>query len=248
MISQCRAVSSTDLRIHLSTSPSRRYELRRVAQPSQRPQNDNCCLNAANFERLLHYLGPDSHSAGRKYESIRTRLIMMFRARGCMFAEDLADVTFDRVAHKLTSLASQFIGDPAPYFSGVAKKIYLEHLRELKANQLVCWPPTSIENQVSENMLELLEKALSMIPNTDRELILKYYAWDGKKKIDHRRTLADQLGIKLNVLRLRVFRIRKKLKKKLVQMDPELVRKHLTSVKTDADSRLKRRGTVSSTT
>ena len=241
MSSQCRPVSSTHLRAHLPTSSSRDYQLSLAEQPSQRPQDDDGQLNAANFERLLHFLGPDSYSAGRKYESIRARLITMFRARGCLFAEDFADVTFERVAHKLTSLTPQFLGDPAPYFYGVARKIHLEYLRGLKNTQLVCWPPTNIDNHVSENMLELLDKALSMIPNADRELILKYYAWDGKKKIDHRRTLADQLGIKLNVLRLRVFRIRKKLKKKLVQMDPELVRKHRTSVKPDAASQLKRR-------
>lgn len=216
MSSQYRAVSSTVLGVHLSTGP---YE-----QPSQ---DYDCWLHAANFQRLLHYLDPDPSSAGRKYESIRARLITIFRARGCLFAEDLADVTFERVAHKLTSLTSQFVGDPAPYFYGVARKIHLEYLRKLKVNQLVCWPPTSIDNRISENMLDLLEKALSMIPNADRELILKYYAWDGKKKIDHRRALADQLGIKLNVLRLRVFRIRRKIKQLLFQLDAELVRKHL---------------------
>ena len=128
--------------------------------------------------------------------------------------------------------------------SSQCRVVSLEYLRGLKTKQLVCWPPTNIDNQDSENLLELLDKALSMIPNSDRELIIKYYAWDGKKKIDHRRTLADQLGIKLNVLRLRVFRIRKKLKQILFQLDAELVRKHLTFVKQAADSR-KRRGPTS---
>ncbi|HXQ72186.1 MAG TPA: hypothetical protein VN844_16945 [Pyrinomonadaceae bacterium] len=176
------------------------------------------------FERLLHWLGPDSHSAGRKYESIRARLITMFRARRCVFAEDLADVTFDRVAHRLASLTSPFIGDPAPYFYGVARKIYMEYLRELKASKLsvTCWPPTNIANPDSENTFELLETALSVIPNADRELILKYYAWEGKDKIDHRRAFANQLGIGLNALRLRAFRIRKEIKKTMVRLDAEL--------------------------
>ena len=154
----------------------------------------------------------------------------MFRARRCVFAEDLADITFERVAHKLTNLTSQFIGDPAPYIYGVGKKIYLESLRELKANQLrqTCFLPTSNDNPDSENMLELLEKALSMISNADSELILKYYAFNGKNKIDHRRTLANQLGIRLNALRLRVFRIRGKIKKNMLQLDAELMMKALS--------------------
>src|SRR5262245_29074518 len=104
MSSQCRAVSLTDLRIHLSASPPRRCQLSSAAPPSLHLQNYDARLNAANFERLLYWLGPDPHSAGRKYESIRARLIVMFRARRCVFAEDLADITFERVAHKLANL------------------------------------------------------------------------------------------------------------------------------------------------
>jgi DNA-directed RNA polymerase specialized sigma24 family protein len=146
-----------------------------------------------------------------------------------VFAEDLADVTFERVAHRLANRTPPFTGDPAPYFFGVAKKIYLEHLRELKANDLKAtyWQPTSIDNPDTENMLELLDKALSMIPNDDRELILKYYTGNGKNKIDNRRTLARQLGIGLNALRLRAFRIRREIKKSLYQLDAELVKKYL---------------------
>lgn len=180
---------------------------------------------------LLHCLGPDSQSASRKYESIRARLIMMFRARRCVFAEDLADITFERVARRLGNLTLRFIGDPAPYFYAVARKIYLEHLRELRAKQLraTWWPPINTDNSESENMLQLLEKALNIIPTANHELILKYYAWNGKNKIAHRRALANQLGVNPNALRLRVCRIRKELKKHMVQLDTELVRKHLNS-------------------
>src|SRR5678809_1369390 len=83
--------------------------------------------NAAAFERFLCWLGPDPESAGRKYELIRGRLIMMFRARRCVFAEDLADTTFERVARKLADISNEFTGDPARYFYGVAKKVYLEY-------------------------------------------------------------------------------------------------------------------------
>jgi DNA-directed RNA polymerase specialized sigma24 family protein len=192
-------------------------------------QNFDARLNAAIFERLLQWLGPDSHSASLKYESIRARLVTMFRARRCVFAEDLADMTFERVAHKLTNLTSRFIGDPVPYFYGVARKIYLEYVRKLNANQLraTCGPPTSIDDPESENLIELLERALSTISNVDRELILRYYAWDGKNKAAHRRALANQLGIGLNALRLRVFRIRMEIKKNMVQLDAELVTKYL---------------------
>jgi len=228
---QYRQIPVTDLRIHLLPIPFRRNQLSRAAQPSLRPQNHEGQPDVATFERLLRWLGPDSHSAAQKYESIRARLIAMFRSRRCVFAEDLADVTFERVAQRLTDLTSQFVGDPTSYFYGVAKKIYLEYLRELKANQLSATycPPSSNDNSDSENMLELLDKALSVISNADRELILEYYAWNGKNKINQRRAFANRLGIGLNALRSRVFRIRREIKKVMVQLDPEVVTKYISN-------------------
>ena len=171
-------------------------------------------VNVAEFERFLDWLGPDPESAGRKYELIRSRLIMMFRARRCLFAEDLADTTFERVARKLADLTAGFTGDPARYFYGVAKKVYLEYQHELmtRYRQTRCSLPKSIEDEDLENLLKQLDDALSAIPKSDRELILTYYADSGRNKINHRRDLARQLGLEPNALRLRVFRIRKVIK------------------------------------
>lgn len=169
-------------------------------------------VNAVAFERFLCWLGPDPESAGRKYELIRGRLIMMFRARRCVFAEDLADTTFERVARKLTDL-TEFTGDPARYFYGVAKKVYLEYQNELMNHRRYMYPlPTSTEDQDVEKMLKQLEDALNAIPKSDRELILTYYSDNGRNRIIRRRALAEQFGLGLNALRLRVFRIRKEIK------------------------------------
>lgn len=172
------------------------------------------CVNAAAFERFLRWLGPDPESAARKYELIRDRLIMMFRARRCVFAEDLADTTFERVARKLTFITTEFTGDPARYFYGVAKKVYLEYqhqviLQNARAKLTI---PTNNDDPHLENMLVQLDKALDRISNSDRELILLYYTGSGKNKINHRRALAKQFGVGPNALRLRVFRIRRELK------------------------------------
>jgi hypothetical protein len=61
-------------------------------------------------------------------------------------------------------------------------------------------------------MLKQLDEALSLIPESDRELILKYYTGSGRNKINHRRALAEQFGLRPNALRLRVFRIRREIK------------------------------------
>ena len=175
--------------------------------------------NAAAFERFLCWLGPDPESAGRKYELIRSRLIMMFKARRCVFAEDLADTTFERVARKLTDLTTEFTGDPARYFYGVAKKVYLEYQHEImtKRMRVEYSLTTSTEDPDLENMLKQLDAALSAIPKSDRELILNYYTGSGRNKINHRRALAKQFGLQANALRLRVFRIRREIRNYILQ-------------------------------
>ncbi len=188
--------------------------------------------NAVAFERFLCWLGPDPESAGRKYELIRGRLIMMFRARRCIFAEDLADTTFERVARKLTDLTTEFTGDPARYFYGVAKKVFLEYQHELmtKRKRAGCLSWASAEDQDLENLLKKLDDALSAIPKSDRELILTYYTDSGRNKINRRRDLARQFGVGPNALRLRVFRIRREIRNHILQCSPDagLAHKRLT--------------------
>lgn len=176
-------------------------------------------VNAAAFERFLYCLGPDPETAGQKYESIRARLITMFQARRCVFAEDLADATFERVARKLNELTTELNGDPVRYFYGVAKKVYLEYQHEIVTVHLrsECLLRTTTNDQASagdpelENMLKQLDEALDTIPKSDRELILRYYTGNGPDKINHRRAMAEQCG-GLNALRVRVFRIRREIK------------------------------------
>ena len=176
------------------------------------------CLNPAAFEQFLCWLGPDAEAAGRKYESIRGRLIMMFKARRCVFAEDLADATIERVARKLNDLSIGFTGDPALYFYGVAKRIYLEYQRKIAIEHRKSESSRVIrsEDPDLEEMLDQLDEALSTISRSDRELILRYYGGGEKNKIN-RRALAKQCGIGANALRLRVFRIKREIKNYMMQ-------------------------------
>lgn len=176
-------------------------------------------INSVDFEQFLGWLGPDAEAAGRKYESIRSRLITMFKARRCVFAEDLADVTIERVTRKLSDRTFGFTGDPALYFYAVAKKIYLEYQHKVITDyrRSAIWPAARTNHPDLENMLEQLDEALNTLRESDRELILRYYSGTGKQKISHRRALAEQFSIGPNALRLRVFRIRKEIKNRMLR-------------------------------
>jgi RNA polymerase sigma factor (sigma-70 family) len=223
MNTQCATtVSVSGTTINHSASHYRRREQSRAAAGSRSRQHiAEGRINAAAFDQFLCWLGPDPETAGRKYESIRGRLIMMFQARRCVFAEDLADATFERVARKLADPTTVFTGDPARYFYGVAKKIYLEYQRHQTAahfrTTLPVYPGTEEQDQDLEIKLNQLEEALTRISESDRELILKYYTGTGKSKIDYRRALARQIGIEPNALRLRVFRIRMEIRNRMLQ-------------------------------
>lgn len=189
--------------------------------PRRRQNRAEGFVNASAFDTFLRWLGPDPETAGQKYESIRSRLIMMFLARRCVCPEELADATFERVAQKLTHVTDSFTGDPALYFYGVAKKIYLEYQRKITAahSGTNFFYESRTDNEELEDMLKHLDEALNTIPKSDRELILRYYSGNKRRKITERRALAHQFGLRPNALRLRVFRIRREIKNHMLQSE-----------------------------
>lgn len=174
-------------------------------------------ISQDNFEGLLNWLDADRERAGRKYESIRSRLIKIFYARGCHLAEELADETIDRVARKTEDFHGSYQGDQALYFYAVAKIILLEYSRIPKPAAL---PDISAEEKSDpeeiEHYYECLEKCLQSFMPVQREFISRYYREEKRAKIKERRILEQELGVSNKVLRMRAFRIKKILQKCVV--------------------------------
>lgn len=171
-------------------------------------------LTKEAFDGLLAWLDADREQAGRRYEEVRSKLIKIFTSRGCLVPEDLADETIDRVISKLPELAARYVGDPRLYFYGVAQNVYLEYLRK----KPVVPPPPDLaavepEESESEREYECLKKCMQRLPPDSRDLVLRYYREEKQAKISNRKLLAEQLGIALNTLRIRAFRIRVTLQK-----------------------------------
>jgi DNA-directed RNA polymerase specialized sigma24 family protein len=163
-------------------------------------------MTPEEFDRLLLWLNPDRDKAGEKYEWIRKRLIKMFVCRGCTIPEELADRTINRVARKLPEVQSTYIGDPAHYFLGVARNIFLEWIKEDRPPIIgIPTPPPETETDPRH---VCLERCLEQLPREEHDLVLSYYEGEGQDKIEHRRMLADRFGLGINALRIRVCRIR----------------------------------------
>ncbi len=173
-------------------------------------------LTQERFDRLLGWLHPDRGRAGEIYEEIRSLLVKGFRAHGCPVADDLADLTINRVAQEEPEFFAAYVGEPAPYFRRVGYYIYKEWLRRqrqtvpLPEDMEVRAPAAAAEDERVE--YECLEECIGQLRPDSRELVLQYYKGEKRVKIELRKELATRLDTQLPQLRLKAHRIRLALK------------------------------------
>jgi DNA-directed RNA polymerase specialized sigma24 family protein len=171
-------------------------------------------LTQETFDGLLLWLDPDRDRAGQLYGEIQGKLIKIFARRGCPIADELADETINRVAKKLAEIQDSYVGDPALYFYGVGNKVFLEYVRK-RPEPLPL--PTPEPPERIESSYQCLEKCLAQAPPSSRNLFLEYFRLEKPDKIEHRRALAQRLGISINALRTRAHRIRTALQQCLAE-------------------------------
>jgi RNA polymerase sigma factor (sigma-70 family) len=171
-------------------------------------------LTPEGFEALLAQLDPDRERAGELYETIRHKLVRLFEWRGCASPEDLADETINRVARRLAEGVELRSSDPYGYFCGVAHLVYKEVLRRAAREHRALtggdWsPPATEDEEPSDHRLDCLRRCLAQLPPDQRDLVLRYH--QGENNIRNRQQLAQEAGIPMNALRIRVHRVRRKL-------------------------------------
>ena len=164
------------------------------------------------FDELLSWLDPDREVAGQKYEAIRAGLIRIFVSKGFDDGEDLADQTIDRVMKKLPDIRETYEGDPVRYFHGVARNIIHEagRRREIATDQI---PEPVIQGESFSARYDCLLKCLKFLPSERRELIMDYYLYKGRDKVQHHKRMAIELDITDGALRTRAHHIRSALEK-----------------------------------
>jgi DNA-directed RNA polymerase specialized sigma24 family protein len=180
-------------------------------------------LTADAFERLLHVLDADRNRAAEQYERIRAKLVNLFRWRGCLAPEDLADRTFDRVARRLVAGAELRVADPYLYFHGVALNVLREHWREpgrehddvdalSRTSSAFTDPAADLErlaaHRLAEQRFDCLTQCMKRLPDEARHLIETYHGGAPGEQIRDRKALAEELRVPLNALRIRAHRIR----------------------------------------
>lgn len=164
-----------------------------------------------DFELLLDWLDTDRETAARKYEKMRQKLIQIFCGRGCYEAEELADITFDRVMTKVPSIVENYSGKPALYFYGVANKVYHEWIRKQSKHEQIEFKDAIEQNTESNDRLECLEQCLEKLSDEKRQIVIGYYKENKGSKIKIRKQLAEKHEISTGALQIKLFRIRQSL-------------------------------------
>jgi hypothetical protein len=160
------------------------------------------------FDKLLLWFDPDREKAAKKYETVQFRLVRIFAAKGCSDPEDLVDESFNVAALKIDWLLETYVGDPALYIHGIAKKIFLEP----KPKPIPDPPPTPDPVELERRSI-CLDRCLDQVTTSDeRRLILRYHAEEKQQRIRTRRELAEELGLSMNALRIRVCHIHARLR------------------------------------
>jgi RNA polymerase sigma factor (sigma-70 family) len=165
-------------------------------------------IDETKFEKMLLWLDTDREAAGRKYESIRRRLIYIFRGRRCFSPEDLADETIDRVTQKIEKLADSYQGDPAPYFFSVARHILQEYFRRPQTEKLSEFLAQEVNSHQPEEKSNCLVVCLQTLTDENRQLFIEYHQTNINNHIKQRKLLAQKLDISEGYLRKKVFRIK----------------------------------------
>jgi DNA-directed RNA polymerase specialized sigma24 family protein len=165
-------------------------------------------LTQRAFDLLLAQLDADRQQAGSKYEHLRRKLMKFFEWRGCIFLEDLADETLNRLAMNLE--AGETIDHFEAYCVGIARHVFLESLRARRQQEALNMLPSSspAPSDESDRRWECLERCVRQLPPDSLQLIVQYCQENEGSRIKARRDLAAQLGIPMNALRIRAHRIR----------------------------------------
>lgn len=170
-------------------------------------------LNEEAFNAFLSWLVPDREEAGKKYEAMRYRVILMLECRGCTRADEDCDEAFNRFIKRLPELRDTYVGDPAPYICVIARNVHLEHIRKEHLQlpddfDIPVDKHNGEPDELEELMHECLDKCLDEFDQTNRKLLLDYYEEEKQAKINFRKKLAKSMGIAANALRLRIHRLR----------------------------------------
>lgn len=174
-------------------------------------------LTPQSFNQLLAQLSPDRDEAAKRYEDLRRRLIKFFAWRRVPDCEEQADEVLNRISRKVAEKTA-VQGTMESFALGIAQFVYRESLKKPRAVNLnPAWVAAPAPNLQIETESACLERCLDALGPQSRRWVEVFYQERGRAGTRLRESLAAELGIDINALRVRLHRIRAKLEACLQQ-------------------------------
>ena len=187
--------------------------------PIRRVRQKDWVLSSDAFRNLLAWFDDDPERAADLYRHIHAKLVRFFQWRGCLSPEEFADRAFDRIARRLEEGLEPPAGDPQNYLYGVALNLWREYQREPgvtsldstdQSLELKVDPEEQVEQEAErrqkERQIACLERCIQKLPLETQRLVINYHCTESKKNT--RKEIATTLGIGMELLRTRVYRLR----------------------------------------
>ncbi len=171
-------------------------------------------LTSENFSQLLQRFSADQNEAGVAYAKLRDSLVRFFEIKGDSYPDEAADETLDRVALKLSQNGE--IDDLTKYSFGVARFIFLERIKANKKEKVAVGEfyadkTSFVESEETDDFAPFRE-CFARLADDDRKILRDYFSDIPFSQIsDYRQNVSDKYKVSLNNLRIKVFRLRKRL-------------------------------------
>lgn len=168
---------------------------------------------------LWSMFGDDVQSAGEHFEGLRRKLVFYFESRRCDDPEELAHETLDRLMRRHGEHVE--VKDLMRYSYGIARNVLYEywHRREAEQNYINDEghrPQVKEDDEGAvhkERRLECLEECVAGLNAQERALLADYFGGRGRGIQERRREMAEELNISREALTLRVFHLKRRLRK-----------------------------------
>ena len=171
-------------------------------------------LTAESYSLFLEAFSSDEGEAVAALSKLRDSLVRFFQIKGDSDPDEAADKTLDRVAVKLSE--NVLIEDLTKYSFGVARFVFLERLRKTNTEK------KAFENYRAENAHQKFDEetddfspfreCFESLPDADKSILKAYFIdLPYAELIENRQQLTVNLGMAMNNLRLKIFRLRRRL-------------------------------------
>ncbi len=171
-------------------------------------------MTAESLKQLLNAFSSDPAAAGDAFQKLRESLNRYFTVKGDSAPETATDETLDRVARKISEGTA--IEDMTKYGFAAARFVYLERLR-LEQKQTTAAKTFYEAHEARAKGEErddfaLMRECFGEMSEADRQILRNYFAdLPSAELVVRRQDLIDEQQITLNQMRLKIFRLRKRL-------------------------------------